>query len=101
MPRKRKINVADSLDFDHEADARFIVDTSDDVRANILLTTAQLAQRWHLKPDAIRKMRNRNSGPPFICMNRRRVLYRLFDVINFEANRVAHSRGEARAVGLL
>jgi hypothetical protein len=101
MPRKPKIHATDPLDFDHAADARFVVETSDLPGADDLLTPAQLAKRWHVSVDALRKLRERGTGPAFIVMNRRRILYRLFDVVNFEAGKIAHSRDEARVVGLL
>ena len=101
MPRKRKLNVADPLDFDHTADVRFALDSCDLPGADVLMTSADLARRWRTSPDAIRKQRERATGPPFICLNRRRIVYRLIDIINFEANRLAFSRGQARAIGLL
>jgi hypothetical protein len=101
MPRKRKVNVANLLDYDREADADFLRDTSDDARAHVLLKPVDLGKRWGVTADAIRKMRERGTGPPFICLNRRRILYRLLDVINYEANHVAYSRAEARSIGLL
>jgi hypothetical protein len=43
----------------------------------------------------------RGTGPAFICMNSRIIRYRLLDVVNFEANRVAYSVPQARSIGLL
>jgi hypothetical protein len=101
MPRRPKIVVADPLSFDHEADADFIRDTHGLPGGGVLLTTAELAKRERKTPDAIRKERARGTGPPFIVLGRRCIRYRLIDVVNHEANRVAYSLAEARAIGLL
>jgi hypothetical protein len=101
MSRKPKIAVADPLDFNHEADADFIRDTHDLPGGDVLLTTADLAKRERKTPDAIRKERARGTGPPFIVLGRRCIRYRLIDVVNYEANRVAYSLAEARVTGLL
>jgi hypothetical protein len=55
MPRKRKINLADPLDLDHEADAAFICEAYDLPGGDILLTPADLAKRWPTTIDAPRK----------------------------------------------
>jgi hypothetical protein len=101
VPRKRKINVADPLDFDQEADAQRYLESHDLPGGDVLLTPADLAKRWRTTIDALRKLRERGTGPPFVCMNRRRIRYRLLDVVNFEANRVAYSVPQARSIGLL
>jgi hypothetical protein len=101
VPRKRKINLADPLDFDHRADALNYADVHDLPGGDVLLTPADLARRWRTSIDALRKLRERGSGPPFVCMNRRRIRYRLLDIVNFEANRVAYSVPQARSIGLL
>jgi hypothetical protein len=101
MSRKPKIVAADPRHFDHEADASFIRDTHDLPGGGVLLTTEDLAKRWRTTPDAVRKMRERNGGPPYIILGRRRIRYRLLDIVNHEANRVAYTNFEARVVGLL
>jgi hypothetical protein len=101
MPRKRKINLADPLDFDHEADAQNYLDAHDLPGGDVLLAPPDLAKRWRTTVDALRKLRERGTGPPFICMNRRTIRYRLLDIIHFEANRVAFSVPQARSIGLL
>jgi hypothetical protein len=101
MPRNRNIKLADPLDFDHEADAANYADAHDLPGGDILLTPADLARRWRTTIDALRKLRERGTGPCFICMNRRRIRYRLLDIVNFEANRVAYSTPQARSIGLL
>jgi hypothetical protein len=90
VARKRKINVADPLDFDHEADAQNYVDAHDLPGGDVLLTPADLAKRWRTSVDALRKQRERGTSPPFVCSDRRHIRYRLLDVVNFEANRVAY-----------
>jgi hypothetical protein len=101
MPRTRKINIADPLDIDHEADADFIRETHDLPGGDVHLAPADLAKRWRTTVDALRKQRERGGGPAFICLSRRRIRYRLLDIVNFEANRVAYTRDEARFIGLL
>jgi hypothetical protein len=101
MPRQRKFPTADPLDFDRQEDTHEALETSGLPGGEILLTTADLAKRWRTSPDAIRKLRDRNNGPPFVCLNRRRILYRLLDIRSYEANRWAFNRGQARVVGLL
>jgi hypothetical protein len=101
LPRKRKINIADPLDFDHQADAENYAFVHDLPGGDILLTPADLAKRWRTSTDALRKQRERGTGPAFVCMNRRIIRYRLLDVVNFEANRVAYSVPQARSIGLL
>jgi hypothetical protein len=101
MPRKRKTKIADPFDFDHEADARNYRDTHDLPGGDALLAPVDLARRWRTTIDALRKQRERGGGPAFICLSRRRIRYRLIDVVNYEANRVAYTRAEARSVGLL
>jgi hypothetical protein len=68
---------------------------------DILLTPADLARRWRTTTDALRKQRERGTGVAFVCLNRRHIRYRLLDVVNFEANRVAYSTPQARSIGLL
>ena len=94
MPRIRKVNIADPLDFDHEADARNYADVHDLPGGDVLLTPADLAKRWRTTPDALRK-------PAFVCLNRRHIRYRLLDIVNYEANRIAYSVPQARSIGLL
>jgi hypothetical protein len=101
MPRKRKINLADPLDFDHKADALSYADVQDLPGGDVLLTPADLATRWRTTVDALRKLSERGTGPAFVCMNRRRIRYRLLDIVVFEANRVAYSVPQARSIGLL
>jgi hypothetical protein len=101
VPRHREIALADPLDFDHEADARNYFEVHDLPGGDILLTPADLAKRWRTTTDALRKRRERGTGPAFVCMSRRGILYRLLDVVNFEANRVAYSVPQARSIGLL
>jgi hypothetical protein len=101
VPRKRKINIADPLDFDHETDAENYAYIHDLPGGDVLLTSVDVAKRWRTTPDALRKLRERGTGPPFVCLNRRRIRYRLLDIVNFEANRVAYSVPQARSIGLL
>jgi hypothetical protein len=101
MPRVRTIKLADPLDFDHEADAQAYADVHDLPGGDILLTSADLARRWRSTTDAIRKLRMRGSGPAFVVLGRRQIRYRLLDVVNFEANRVAYTTPQARSIGLL
>jgi hypothetical protein len=101
VPRHRKINIADPLDFDHEADAENYALVHDLPGGDVLLTPFDLAKRWRTTVDALRKQRERGTGPAFVCMNRRIIRYRLLDVVNFEANRVAYSVPQARSIGLL
>jgi hypothetical protein len=101
MPRKRKIHLADPLDFDHEEDALAYADAADLPGGDVLLTPDDLAKRWRTTPAALRKKRERGTGPPFICMDRRHIRYRLLDIVNYEANRVAYSIPQARSIGLL
>jgi hypothetical protein len=102
MPRQRKFKIADPAEADHEADVDFALSSYNLAGArDVLLSTAELAERWRVKPGAIRKMRDRGTGPPFIVMNRKRILYRLLDVINYEANRLAFTRPQAKTIGLL
>jgi hypothetical protein len=101
LPRKRKIALADPLDFDHRADALNYADVADLPGGDILLTPADLAKRWRTTVDGLRKQRERGTGPPFVCMSRRHIRYRLHDIIIFEANRVAYSVPQARSIGLL
>ncbi len=101
MPRHRTIKLADPLDFDHEADAQNYADVHDLPGGDVLLTPADLAKRWRTTVGALRKQRERGTGPAFVCMNSRIIRYRLLDVVNFEANRVAYSVPQARSIGLL
>jgi hypothetical protein len=101
LTRIRKIKAADPLDFDHRADALNYADVHDLPGGEALLTPADLARRWRTTIDALRKLRERGTGPAFVCMNRRRIRYRLLDVVMFEANRVAYSVPQARSIGLL
>jgi hypothetical protein len=101
VPRHRTIKLADPLDFDHEADAQNYADVHDLPGGDVLLTPADLAKRWRTTVGALRKQRERGSGPAFICLNSRIIRYRLLDVVNFEANRVAYKVSEARSIGLL
>jgi hypothetical protein len=101
MPRQPKFLTADPLKFDREGDTRGALETSGLPGGEIFLTSVDLAKRWRTSPDAIRKLRERNGGPPFVCLNRRRILYRLLDIRSYEANRWTFNHGQARVVGLL
>jgi hypothetical protein len=101
MPRKRKIAIADPHDFDHRADAINYADIGDFIDADTFLTPAELAKRWRTTVDALRKQRERGTGVRFVCLNRRRVVYRKVDVLIHESNRCAHSTPQARLIGLL
>jgi hypothetical protein len=100
MSRKRKVHIADP-GFDPEADADSYRLTHDLPGGDALLTPADLAKRWRTTTDALRKLRKRGTGPAFICMNRRRIRYRLLDVVDYEAVRIAFKVSEARSIGLL
>jgi hypothetical protein len=101
MPRKRKINLADPLDFDPAADSDHYALIADLPGGDVMLSPTDLAKRWRTTTDALRKKRERGTGPPFVCLDRRHVVYRLLDIISFEAARVAYSVPQARSIGLL
>jgi hypothetical protein len=69
--------------------------------ATFVLDLATRERGYGKTVDAIRKERGRGSGPPFIVLGKRCIRYRLLDVVNHEANRVAYSLAEARLTGLL
>jgi hypothetical protein len=101
MPYPRKAKIGDPLNFDRAADIEDALAAADLPGGETLLRTTDLAKRWRMTPDAVRKQRERNVGPPFICLTRRRILYRLADVLNYEANHTAFRHDQARYLGLL
>lgn len=57
------------------------------VTAELLLTTDQLAKRWHMDEKHLSNMRQKGGGPAFFRPSggrRGRVLYRLADVQAYE-----------------
>jgi hypothetical protein len=102
MPRRKKKSDAETAAEEHASDVEDALEHYDLFRdANELLTPAMLAKRWKTTSNALAKQRSRGGGPPFVCLNRRRLAYRLSDIQIFEANRIAYRTGEAKAVGLI
>lgn len=55
--------------------------------ATDLLTTDQLAKRWHMSAKHLANMRQAKNGPPYIRPaggKRGRVLYRMDDIVAYE-----------------
>lgn len=48
-----------------------------------LLLEAELAERWRLSPRTLQRWRQTAIGPPYLRLGRR-ILYRMFDVLEFE-----------------
>jgi hypothetical protein len=90
-----------SNDSNHEADVAAYALADGLPGSDVLLKPADLARRWRTTTDALRKQRGRGTGPCFLCLSRRQIRYRLLDVVNYEANRVAYSVHQARMIGLL
>jgi predicted DNA-binding transcriptional regulator AlpA len=58
-----------------------------------LLNQAEFAARWGISARSLERWRARREGPPFVRLNKRRVLYREQDI---EAYEIAQRRlGEA------
>ncbi len=55
----------------------------------MLLTPADLAERWHVSPDDIRRRRATGTGPAFIRLGHKTVRYNLADVVRFESDRLS------------
>lgn len=53
----------------------------------VLLTQEQLADRWNMKPDALRNWRTKKEGPPYIKISHKSVRYRMADILAYEAAR--------------
>ncbi len=49
-----------------------------------LLTTDELAERWHMTRYALAMMRMRGTGPAFLKISHKKVLYKEADVVAFE-----------------
>jgi predicted DNA-binding transcriptional regulator AlpA len=66
-----------------------------------LLNQAQLAARWGISARSLERWRARREGPPFIRLNKRRVLYREQDVEAYEIAqlRLATATGSTRQIG--
>lgn len=62
-----------------------------------LLTSAQLADRWSLRPASLKAMRRRKEGPPWVVVGNNTVRYRLSDVERFERARRVEPRQLAKA----
>lgn len=57
-------------------------------KADIVLTPAQLAARWHMKEGTLSNWRREGKGPAFVKLGlgpRARVVYRLADIEAYEA----------------
>lgn len=48
-----------------------------------LITTADLAERWGMKPETLRVWRYQQKGPPYVKIGRR-VAYREADITKYE-----------------
>lgn len=65
---------------------------------NDLLTPVQLAARWSLSKGTLSNWRNHKTGPSFIKIGAGKagnVLYRMADVLAYEAKNTKFTRGEA------
>ncbi|MEK9752552.1 MAG: DNA-binding protein [Rhodospirillaceae bacterium] len=51
------------------------------------LTPAELAGRWHITTAALRSQRSKGTGPTYIQIGARRVLYAIADIEAYEAER--------------
>ncbi|SFL45022.1 helix-turn-helix transcriptional regulator [Shimia aestuarii] len=51
------------------------------------LTTQELADRWHTTVGSLAVVRCRGAGPKFIKLGHKKVLYRLSDILEYEAER--------------
>lgn len=63
-----------------------------------LLTPDQLAERWGVTRQALAQMRYRGTGPAFVKIGARRVLYRPQDVLAFEESQVRTRTDDEAAV---
>ncbi len=61
--------------------------------APALLTAEELAERWRMKPRSFERWRQIGYGPPWLKM-RGHILYRLSDVLEFEATLVCEQTAE-------
>lgn len=52
-----------------------------------LLTASELAARWHMSARSFERWRRKGAGPPWVRLEGR-VLYRLSDVLAYEAARL-------------
>lgn len=52
-----------------------------------LLTPAEVAARFRMTPESLSNWRREGKGPKFIRFNKRRVMYRLADVLAWESAR--------------
>jgi predicted DNA-binding transcriptional regulator AlpA len=59
------------------------------------LSSKLLARRWGLSPSTLERWRHKRKGPPHLKIGGR-VRYRLQDIEDFEAARVAHAEAERR-----
>lgn len=62
-------------------------------RTTDLLTPKEVARRFHMTPESLSNWRRENKGPKFIRFNKRRVMYRLADVLAWEN---ARETGDAK-----
>ena len=51
-----------------------------------LLNPSQVAQRYGITPETLSNWRRERKGPPFIRIGKRRTMYRLQDVLEWERN---------------
>lgn len=52
-----------------------------------LLHPRQVAERYGITPETLSNMRAQGKGPPFVRLSSKRVMYRLADVLQWEAAR--------------
>lgn len=57
-----------------------------------MLTTAELAERWSVSEITLKKWRAENTGPKYIKIGDRRVLYRYADVIRYENENLVNTQ---------
>ncbi len=58
------------------------------------LTTNELAERLKVKPMTLYSWRRDGSGPPFIKIGSRKILYRIEDVERWEQDRLRRNTAE-------
>lgn len=58
-----------------------------------MMTTAELAERWSISEITLKKWRVSNTGPKYIKLGDRKVLYRYSDVLEYENESVVKTEG--------
>jgi hypothetical protein len=61
------------------------------LREDRYLTETELAERWRLSPRSLQRWRSKGTGPAFIRVGHRRVVYKLGDVETYERCQRAES----------